>query len=63
MRQYYEALHPHSAGGAYVNFMMEEGQERVVASYRDNYVCLAALKKKYDPDNLFHINQNIKPPA
>lgn len=63
MRQYYEALHPHSAGGAYVNFMMEEGQERVVASYRDNYVRLAALKKKYDPDNLFHINQNIKPPA
>jgi FAD/FMN-containing dehydrogenase len=63
VRQYYEALHPHSAGGAYVNFMMEEGQERVMASYRDNYARLAALKKKYDPDNLFHINQNIKPPA
>jgi hypothetical protein len=43
--------------------MMEEGQERVVTSYRDNYVRLAALKKKYDPDNLFHINQNIKPAA
>jgi FAD/FMN-containing dehydrogenase len=61
VRKYYDELHPHSAGGAYVNFLMEEGQDRVKASYRDNYARLAALKKKYDPDNLFRINQNIKP--
>ena len=58
---YFEALHPHSAGGAYVNMMMDEGQERVRASYRDNYDRLAAAKATYDPDNLFRINQNIEP--
>ncbi len=60
-RAYWEALHPHSAGGAYVNFMMEEGQDRVKATYRDNYERLVAVKNKYDPTNLFHVNQNIKP--
>lgn len=58
---YSTALHPYSAGGGYVNFMMEEGQERVQATYRDNYPSLAAIKAKYDPDNFFRINQNIKP--
>jgi FAD/FMN-containing dehydrogenase len=58
---YWEALHPYSAGGAYVNFMMDEGQERVQATYRDNYDRLARVKATYDPTNLFHINQNIKP--
>ncbi|MDQ6673488.1 MAG: FAD-binding oxidoreductase [Chloroflexota bacterium] len=58
---YWDALHPYSAGGAYVNFMMDEGQERVRATYRGNYARLAAIKKKYDPDNFFHINQNIQP--
>jgi FAD/FMN-containing dehydrogenase len=58
---YFEALHPHSAGGAYVNMMMDEGQERVKASYRDNYDRLARVKGVYDPDNLFRINQNIEP--
>lgn len=58
---YWDALHPHSAGGAYVNFMMDEGQERVQATYRDNYERLAASKSKYDPTNLFRVNQNIKP--
>ena len=58
---YWEALHPYSAGGAYVNFMMEEGQVRVQATYRDNYARLAAVKTKYDPENFFHVNQNIKP--
>jgi FAD/FMN-containing dehydrogenase len=48
-------------GGAYVNFMMEEGQERVRATYRDNYERLTAIKATYDPDNLFHVNQNIPP--
>ena len=61
-RQYWDDVHPYSAGGAYVNFMMEEeGQERVKASYRDNYEPLAAIKRKYDPTNFFRVNQNIKP--
>ncbi|HZU04180.1 MAG TPA: BBE domain-containing protein [Ktedonobacteraceae bacterium] len=60
-RQYWDDLHPLSAGGAYVNFMMEEGEDRVKASYRDNYERLAAIKRKYDPTNFFRVNQNIKP--
>jgi FAD/FMN-containing dehydrogenase len=60
---YFEALHPYSAGGAYVNMMMDEGQERVRASYRGNYDRLAAVKAEYDPDNTFLINQNIEPEA
>jgi hypothetical protein len=58
---YWEALHPYSAGGAYVNMMMDEGQERVQAAYRDNYDRLVQIKNKYDPGNLFHVNQNIRP--
>ncbi|MGJ3237070.1 MAG: FAD-binding oxidoreductase [Anaerolineae bacterium] len=58
---YWEALHPLSAGGGYVNFMMEEGQDRIQATYRDNYERLLKVKNKYDPNNLFHVNQNIKP--
>ena len=58
---YWEDLHPYSMGGAYVNFMMDEGQERVQATYRDNYGRLASVKKEYDPKNIFHVNQNIKP--
>jgi FAD/FMN-containing dehydrogenase len=58
---YWEALHPYSAGGAYVNFMMDEGQERVRATYRDNYERLVAIKNRYDPTNLFHVNQNVRP--
>jgi FAD/FMN-containing dehydrogenase len=60
---YFEALHPYSAGGAYVNMMMDEGQERVRASYRDNYDRLARIKAGYDPGNLFRVNQNIQPKA
>ena len=58
---YWEALHPHSMGGAYVNMMMEEGEERIRATYRGNYERLAQVKRKYDPGNLFHVNQNIRP--
>jgi FAD/FMN-containing dehydrogenase len=58
---YWEAIHPYSAGGAYVNMMMEEGQERVRASYRGNYDRLARVKAAYDPDNVFRVNQNIQP--
>jgi FAD/FMN-containing dehydrogenase len=60
-KEYYEALHPFSSGGAYVNFMMEEGQERVKASYRGNYDKLTKIKAKYDPNNFFRVNQNIEP--
>ena len=60
-RDYWEDLHPTSAGGAYVNFLMEEGQDRVRAAYRGNYDRLARTKRRYDPDNIFHINQNIQP--
>ena len=59
--EYWEALHPYSAGGAYVNMMMDEGQERIKAAYRDNYDRLVAIKNTYDPTNLFHVNQNIVP--
>jgi hypothetical protein len=58
---YFDALHPYSAGGAYVNFMMDEGEERIKATYRQNYDKLSAIKRKYDPDNFFRVNQNIKP--
>ncbi|MFN0155301.1 MAG: FAD-binding oxidoreductase [Gaiella sp.] len=58
---YWEALHPYSAGGAYVNFMMEEGQARVKATYGPNYQRLRQVKAAYDPDNVFRVNQNIEP--
>jgi FAD/FMN-containing dehydrogenase len=60
--EYQEALHPYSMGGSYVNFIgTEEGQERVQATYGANYARLAEIKAKYDPDNVFHVNQNITP--
>ena len=60
-KEYWDALHPYSAGGAYVNMMMDEGEDRIKASYRENYARLAAIKKKYDPTNFFRVNQNIRP--
>jgi len=60
-KDYYNELHPYSSGGAYSNFMMDEGQERVKASYKHNYQRLASIKKQYDPNNLFRVNQNIRP--
>ena len=60
-KEYFDALHPYSAGGAYVNFMMDEGQDRVKAAFRDSYARLAQIKKKYDPTNFFRVNQNIQP--
>jgi FAD/FMN-containing dehydrogenase len=62
-KDYWLALHPFSAGGGYVNMIMDEGEERVKAAYRDNYTRLAQIKAKYDPQNFFHVNQNIKPAA
>jgi hypothetical protein len=61
-KAYWEAVHPYDMGGAYSNFMMDdEGDTRVKATYGDNYKRLAALKQKYDPANLFRVNQNIRP--
>jgi FAD/FMN-containing dehydrogenase len=62
-KDYWAALHPYSLGGAYVNFMMDEGVDRVKATYRDNYDRLLEIKRKYDPNNFFRINQNIAPDA
>ncbi len=63
-KNYWEALHPYGAGGAYVNFMMEgEGEDRIRATYGDNYERLARMKAKYDPENFFNVNQNIRPAA
>ena len=62
--EYHEALHPFSAGGAYVNMIMdstEEGPNRVKDAYGPNYDRLAKIKAKYDPNNLFSVNQNIQP--
>ena len=60
-KDYWTALHPYSAGGAYVNFMMDEGEDRIRATYGKNYDRLSKVKKRYDPTNLFRVNQNIKP--
>ena len=60
---YWEAIHPHTADGAYINFMMEEGDDRIRATYRDNYERLQEVKATYDPENFFHVNQNIEPAA
>ncbi len=60
-RNYWLALHPYSAGGGYINMMMGEGDEQVRASYGENYDRLAQIKARYDPQNLFHVNQNIPP--
>ena len=60
-KDYWNALHPYSAPGAYVNFMMDEGEERVKATYGKNYERLTKVKKKYDRNNLFRFNQNIRP--
>jgi hypothetical protein len=62
-RKYSQELEPHSLGGGYVNMIMDEGEEGVKAAYGDNYMRLAQIKAKYDPNNLFHVNQNIPPKA
>jgi FAD/FMN-containing dehydrogenase len=60
-RSYSEAVQPYAAAGGYVNMIMDEGGDRVRAIYGSNYDRLAQVKAQYDPDNVFHINQNIKP--
>jgi FAD/FMN-containing dehydrogenase len=61
-RAYWKAVHPFNLAGAYVNFMMDdEADGRVQATYGDNYGRLASIKRRYDPANLFRVNQNIVP--
>jgi FAD/FMN-containing dehydrogenase len=61
VRDYYDATAPLSEEGGYINFMAEDDQSRIKANYKGNYDRLVDVKRKYDPDNLFHLNQNIKP--
>jgi FAD/FMN-containing dehydrogenase len=61
VRDYYDATARHSEEGGYVNFMAGDDQDRVKANYRGNYHRLVDIKRKYDKDNLFHLNQNIRP--
>ena len=60
-RAFFRASAPYASAGAYVNFMTEEEGNRVAAAYGANYDRLVQLKKRYDPENVFHLNQNIKP--
>jgi hypothetical protein len=61
-KAYWEAVHPFNLGGAYPNFMMDdEGESRLRVTYGDNYPRLATAKTRYDPGNLFRVNQNIRP--
>jgi len=60
-RGYWQALHPYSRGASYINFMMEEGPERISATYGENHRRLREVKARYDPGNFFHVNQNIEP--
>ena len=61
VRQYSDAIAPHSEPGGYINFMAADDDDRIPANYGDNYARLLDVKRAYDPDNLFRINQNIQP--
>ena len=62
VRGAWQAIRPYSTGAVYINFLGDEGDERVRAAYgSEKYERLVELKKKYDPSNLFHLNQNIRP--
>ena len=63
VRDYSDAITPHSEEGGYINFMAADDQQRVSANYGANYGRLVEVKRSYDPDNLFHLNQNIEPGA
>ena len=60
-REFFKASAPYASAGAYVNFMTAEEGDRVAAAYGSNYERLVEIKRRYDPENVFHFNQNIKP--
>jgi FAD/FMN-containing dehydrogenase len=60
-REFFKASAPYASAGAYVNFMTEDEGDRVAAAYGSNHDRLVQIKKEYDPENVFHLNQNIKP--
>jgi FAD/FMN-containing dehydrogenase len=60
-RDFFQASAPYASAGAYVNFMTAEEADRVAAAYGANYGRLVEIKRRYDPKNIFHLNQNIKP--
>jgi len=60
-REFFNASAPYASAGAYVNFMTAEESDRVASAYGSNYDRLVEIKKRYDPENIFHLNQNIKP--
>ncbi len=60
-RDFFKASAPYASAGAYVNFMTEEETDRIAAAYGSSYARLVQIKRKYDPDNIFHMNQNIQP--
>ena len=60
-REFFKASAPYASAGAYVNFMTAEEGGRVAAAYGSNYERLVEIKRRYDPENVFHFNQNIKP--
>jgi FAD/FMN-containing dehydrogenase len=62
-REFFTAMAPHAMGSVYVNFMPEDEVDRLPAAWGPNYPRLAAIKAKYDPKNLFRVNQNIQPAA
>jgi FAD/FMN-containing dehydrogenase len=61
VRDYYDAVAPMSEPGGYINFMADDDQGRIADNYKQNYERLVEIKRKYDPGNLFHLNQNIAP--
>ena len=60
-RDFFKASAPYASAGAYINFMTEDEGDRIAAAYGSNFARLAQIKRKHDPDNIFHMNQNIKP--
>ena len=60
-RAFYAASQPFASGGAYVNFMTADEAARVPSAYGGNYARLVEMKRRFDPDNVFHVNQNIAP--
>jgi hypothetical protein len=60
-RDFFKASAPFASAGAYINFMTDDEQERIASAYGANYDRLLEIKYKYDPENIFHVNQNIKP--